>query len=183
MAGSDFVCPQCQRAYFRTHPVLDTRVFCSHECQLGSRTAISAAAKRRNVEGFRTAKSFKNYLLRTRKNACEICGVSDWNKKPLTLHMDHVDGNPDNNSLSNLRLICPNCHSQTDTYTNKKKGRSSLKMDSRNVWRRSVYRNGAGGRNRTDDLRITNSALLPTELHQRIDCTETAQTLDRDSDS
>lgn len=35
--------------------------------------------------------------------------------------MDHIDGNPKNTRLSNVRLLCPNCHSQTDTYTGKKR--------------------------------------------------------------
>jgi 5-methylcytosine-specific restriction endonuclease McrA len=35
----------------------------------------------------------------------------------MVLHVDHVDGNSDNHVPSNLRFLCPNCHSQTDTYS------------------------------------------------------------------
>jgi hypothetical protein len=53
---------------------------------------------------------------------CEICSVSKWMSKLINLECDHIDGNHTNNSITNLRLICPNCHSQTDTYKNKNKG-------------------------------------------------------------
>ena len=44
-----------------------------------------------------------------------------WRNKPLTLQMDHVNGNPLDNRLDNLRWVCPDCHSQTDTYVGKKR--------------------------------------------------------------
>ena len=52
-----------------------------------------------------------------RPNECSCCGLSSiWNNKPLTLHVDHINGDRKNNDFSNLRFLCPNCHSQTDTY-------------------------------------------------------------------
>lgn len=50
---------------------------------------------------------------------CSVCGISEWNEKPLMLQLDHINGDRYDNSIENLRLICPNCHSQTDTYCNK----------------------------------------------------------------
>ena len=52
---------------------------------------------------------------------CSECGIIDWNGNPIALQLDHIDGNPHNHVLSNLRLICPNCHSQTDTYCGRNK--------------------------------------------------------------
>lgn len=48
---------------------------------------------------------------------CEICGLGpEWNSKPLKLQLDHIDGDHYNNELVNLRILCPNCHTQTDSY-------------------------------------------------------------------
>lgn len=51
----------------------------------------------------------------------ENCGLVEWHGKPLVLELEHVDGNKKNNSLDNLKLLCPNCHSQTDTWRNRKR--------------------------------------------------------------
>lgn len=55
-----------------------------------------------------------------KENKCEICGVSEWQNKPISCELDHIDGNSKNHELANLRILCPNCHSQTDTFRNKR---------------------------------------------------------------
>jgi hypothetical protein len=72
--------------------------------------------------------SYQTFKLRNRLisegvkiNKCEVCGISDWNGKEISTQLDHIDGNSHNHLLDNLRMICPNCHSQTETYCGKNK--------------------------------------------------------------
>jgi hypothetical protein len=52
---------------------------------------------------------------------CDECGnEGEWNGKKLTLQIDHIDGDNDNNEICNLHFLCPNCHSQTITYAGAK---------------------------------------------------------------
>jgi len=53
---------------------------------------------------------------------CACCGLSEWNNKPITLEVEHIDGNSEDDCRDNVCLICPNCHSQTDTYKGKNRG-------------------------------------------------------------
>lgn len=49
--------------------------------------------------------------------AMQDCGISEWKGKALSLHLDHIDGDRLNHEVANLRLLCPNCHSLTETYS------------------------------------------------------------------
>ena len=54
-----------------------------------------------------------------KEHKCECCGITEWNGRPAPLELDHIDGDHYNNNLDNLRILCPNCHAQTDTYRGK----------------------------------------------------------------
>jgi hypothetical protein len=55
-------------------------------------------------------------------NHCYICGLSaQWNNMPLSLQLDHINGVSDDHRISNLRLLCPNCHSQTESFSGRNK--------------------------------------------------------------
>ena len=55
------------------------------------------------------------------KYECKICTLDTWQGKPITLDVDHIDGNWKNCKKDNLRFICPNCHRQTDTFGGRNK--------------------------------------------------------------
>ena len=52
---------------------------------------------------------------------CEVCQVEEWNGKRLPFEVHHLDGDNGNNKKENLQVLCPNCHSQTDTWRKIKK--------------------------------------------------------------
>jgi len=55
-----------------------------------------------------------------KERICEECGIDEqWNNRRLTLELHHRNGNPLDNRIENLEIVCPNCHSQTDTYKSK----------------------------------------------------------------
>ena len=64
----------------------------------------------------------KRFLAEKYGSQCSVCGIKEWNHKPIVFELEHKDGNSENNQEENLCLICPNCHSQTATYKNKNKG-------------------------------------------------------------
>ena len=56
------------------------------------------------------------------KNECNECGLGNkWNGKEITLHLDHINGDSNDHRIENLRILCPNCHSQTITYCGRNK--------------------------------------------------------------
>jgi hypothetical protein len=59
-------------------------------------------------------------ILKEQNYACLHCGLSKWLDNDIKLELDHIDGNNKNNSRENLRLLCPNCHSFTDTWRKRK---------------------------------------------------------------
>jgi len=65
----------------------------------------------------------KNRLIRDgiKSQRCESCGCTEWQGEPVPLELHHRDGDRTNNSLSNILLVCPNCHALTDNYRGSKK--------------------------------------------------------------
>lgn len=84
--------------------------------------------KNRNAveSGTATPKAARLYMLRHTRYECAECKVSTWRDKPITLQVDHIDGNVKNSRPENLRWMCPNCHSQTRSW-----GSSNIKEENR----------------------------------------------------
>ena len=59
-----------------------------------------------------------------KKHICEKCWNTTWNDLPIPLELEHLNGDNSDNRLENLKLYCPNCHAQTDSYRGKNKGKA-----------------------------------------------------------
>jgi hypothetical protein len=71
--------------------------------------------------GFRGAALKKRLLKGGMPEICSQCGIDEWKNKKLSIQVDHIDGDSMNNIRSNLRFLCPNCHTQTFSHSRKTK--------------------------------------------------------------
>ena len=67
----------------------------------------------------KNGKSTLKALINLRGQKCEKCGMTEWLNEPINLEIHHIDGDHYNNELTNLQLLCPNCHSYTDNFRGK----------------------------------------------------------------
>lgn len=75
----------------------------------------------------------RNSVIIEQKNKCLQCNNDEWMGKPLRLQVDHIDGDNRNNKRENLRALCPNCHSQTDTFCGKNINKGTKKVSDSSI--------------------------------------------------
>ncbi len=114
--------------------------FCSLKCSSEYQHKLAYKNFLDNPEdycrGNYTPKKFKDYFLQEQHNKCAICGIPpEWNGKPLVFIIDHIDGDASNNKRENLRMICPNCDTQLDTFKSKNKNSTR-----RNYWKENIIK-------------------------------------------
>lgn len=114
------ICKQCDKE-FKFLKSQKRGLFCSRNCSFDYKS----------IEVMTTTKAGKTaaltYLKRFHTYECSECGISDWNHKPLSLQIDHINGDRNDNSISNLRWLCPNCHTQTPTWGSRNASEESKK--------------------------------------------------------
>lgn len=98
--------------------------YCDNKCQAEHRQKVCLERdKKLFLEGADLKRpNQRKVLTELRGYKCECCGISDWQGKSIVLQVDHINGDPYNNNPDNLRLICPNCHSQTETFAGANRG-------------------------------------------------------------
>lgn len=125
------ICLNC-KTEFEFGPLQSRGQYCSNSCSGIHRSAIAKAAWYDGTNPHPTRATLRRYLAEDRGYKCEIpeCGLSEWLGKPITLQVDHINGDPSLDIPSNVRLICPNCHSQTEFLgaANKGRGRGARGM-------------------------------------------------------
>lgn len=61
-----------------------------------------------------------------KEHRCESCGLSEWKSNPIPLELHHINGSRLDNNLSNLQILCPNCHAMTDNYCGRNIGKYAV---------------------------------------------------------
>lgn len=122
-------CSNCSKSFTRAPSSSSNSKCCSDECRLAYAwqqkhdKVIQDNGWSSNVQN----STIRRWFIKFHGNNCMLCGLNadNWQGKPITLIVDHINGDCQNQSLDNLRLVCPNCDSQLDTYKAKNKGRST----------------------------------------------------------
>lgn len=130
-----FICQYCGITFgFKSYS--NNHKFCSLDCSYSFSSSKKNARLESMYKDWLDGKDLKlsnprpvirEFLTKRDGYKCSCCGIDSWNNKPLTLWVDHIDGDATNNHKTNFRLVCPNCDSQSLTFGGKNygKGRKS----------------------------------------------------------
>lgn len=116
-------CKQCYKILTRKD-----NIYCNKSCYLLDK--FYKSLQKFHLGKIKDNKTIKKILIFLEGDKCTKCSQDNmWNDSPLSLQVDHKDGNSDNNYPENLRLLCPNCHSQTSTFSGKKSSKKETKRN------------------------------------------------------
>jgi Zn finger protein HypA/HybF involved in hydrogenase expression len=127
-------CKHCSKEF--KHGYSSKGIYCSPKCSSDNRK-ITHLKKHTEMWEKGTLGTYRNprplvkkFVTERDGYKCDECGLSEWRGNPITLWLDHIDGDASNNSPDNFRLVCPNCDSQSSTFGAKNygKGRKSRGM-------------------------------------------------------
>jgi hypothetical protein len=111
-------CAFCDEEYVKSNT---KSKFCSMRCSSDNRLKLT---EQKFHEGeVKDRKLIHRCLVDRDGDKCSVCGIESWNEKSIRLWVDHINGNAADNRPTNFRLICPNCESQSDTFSGKNCGR------------------------------------------------------------
>jgi 5-methylcytosine-specific restriction endonuclease McrA len=112
------VCLHCNKQL-----ITSQRKYCGWKCSTEFRnlTKFNSIDETKNVDGKFGMVAMKFYLRKKFSNTCMKCGGTEWFGNPIPLEMHHINGISKDNSVENLMMICPNCHTFTNTYKSKNK--------------------------------------------------------------
>ena len=109
--------PRAKCLYCGTETKTPYTIYCSNQHQKIHQSKVKIEAGISVSLG-----ALKTYLKNEQGAHCQMCGNDTWLGSPILLIIDHIDGNSENNSLSNLRLICSNCDATLPTYKSRNRG-------------------------------------------------------------
>lgn len=117
------ICRNCGKEFISNNSSYG--FYCCRKCQQEYQSKEKYENYLKDSEPYRGQNNMRwirKHVLEEQDHKCSICGMEDsWNDKPIVFILDHIDGHASNNCRENLRLICPNCDSQLDTYKSKNK--------------------------------------------------------------
>jgi Zn finger protein HypA/HybF involved in hydrogenase expression len=127
---TSYTCRHCKHEFpFKGHTY--GHIYCNLDCQTAYLKAQAEIrfneryAKWLNNEdlGLKNPRPLiRKFVLKRDGDKCDVCNITEWNKMPITLWCDHIDGNASNNHPSNFQMVCPNCDSQSPTFGGKNLG-------------------------------------------------------------
>jgi hypothetical protein len=90
------------------------------DCSHFTGKAWNKGERMKDWSDYSRGSKLKPHLIKKRNHKCENCGNTEWMGLPISLEIEHIDGDKTNNCETNLKLLCCNCHAQTPTWRRQK---------------------------------------------------------------